>query len=199
MLRQIKTLLTIFFVNILIAGSFGCTQKQETKEVSLEKRKVLEAQESFDSNNSLRIAVGSMITPKEGYAYYKQLLDYIGEKVGRSVKFIDKGTYSEINDMLKSGDIEVAFVCGGPYVDGHNDFGLELLVAPQVNGETLYYSYIIVHASSTINNFEKLKGKTFAFADPDSNTGKLVPCSMLAEMNETPDSFFKTYIFYLCT
>jgi phosphonate transport system substrate-binding protein len=31
---------------------------------------------------------------------------------------------------LKEGKIDVAFVCGGPYVDGHEEFGLELLAAP---------------------------------------------------------------------
>jgi phosphonate transport system substrate-binding protein len=35
----------------------------------------------------------------------------------------------------------------------------------------------------------------FAFADPKSNSGKLVPTYMLARMNETPDSFFARYVF----
>jgi phosphonate transport system substrate-binding protein len=52
-----------------------------------------------------------------------------------------------------------------------------------------------VAKNSAIKNFGDLRGKSFAFTDPLSNTGKLVPTYMLARMNETPDSFFKKYIF----
>ncbi len=71
------------------------------------------------------------------------------------------------------------------------EFGLELLVAPQVYGGTVYYSYIIVSKDSPVKSFQELRGKTFAFVDPLSNSGKLVPSYMLAKMNETPESFFK--------
>ncbi|MBI5050148.1 MAG: phosphate/phosphite/phosphonate ABC transporter substrate-binding protein [Nitrospirae bacterium] len=143
----------------------------------------------------IRIAVGSMITPKAGYVYYKQLLDYIEKKLGRTVKLIDKNTYAEVNNAIKAKDIDVAFVCGRPYVDGYDESVLELLAAPQVNGKTVYYSYLIVHKDSPVKNFKGLQGKTFAFADPMSNTGKLVPTYMLIKMGETPESFFKKYIF----
>ncbi len=143
----------------------------------------------------LRIAVGAMITPKAGYAYYKQLLNYIGEKLNRPVKFVDRRSYAAINEELKLQNIDVAFVCGGPYVDGHDKFGMELLAAPQVNGKTVYYSYIIVPDNSPAKSLKDLKGKTFAFTDPLSNTGKLVPTYMLFKMGETPDTFFGKHSF----
>ncbi len=142
----------------------------------------------------IRIAVGAMITPKEGFIYYRAFLDYIGKKLSREIKFVDRQNYAEINQLLKNKLVDVAFVCSGPYVDGHNDFGLELLAAPQAYGKTEYYSYIIASKDSPINSFEDLKGKTFAFTDPLSNTGTLVPTYMLAKMGETPDSFFKETI-----
>ena len=37
---------------------------------------------------------------------------------------------------------------------------------------------------------EDLRGKGFAFTNPDSNTGKLVPTNLLASMGATPDRFF---------
>ena len=46
-----------------------------------------------------------------------------------------------------------------------------------------------------MKRFDDLRGKTFAFSDPDSNSGKLVPTYMLSRMNETPDTFFKKYVF----
>lgn len=183
---------------LLIAGfltaATGCEQKQEAKKVSLEKRELLKTEET-SRGNALRIAIGAMITPKEGFAYYKHLLDYLGEKLQRPVKLVDRGNYAEINSLLNAGNLDAAFVCSGPYVEGRDEFGLELSAVPQAHGETVYYSYIIVHKDSPVKTFEGLKGKVFAFTDPKSNTGKLVPTYMLARMDETPDSFFAGYTF----
>ena len=44
-------------------------------------------------------AVAAMISPKETFGYYRQLLDYIGEKLGRDVQFIQRKTYGEIIDI----------------------------------------------------------------------------------------------------
>lgn len=172
----------------------SCTKVEEPKKINLEKRTDTAIGQRNGEKN-IRIAVGGMITPREGLAYYKRFLDYIGEKLGRHVDFVDREDYAEINDLLRKGDIDAAFVCSGPYVDGHKDFGLELLVAPQAYGETLYYSYIIVAKSAPINSLEGLRGKKFAFTDPLSNTGKLVPTFMLTKMNETPETFFKSYTY----
>jgi phosphonate transport system substrate-binding protein len=178
---------------LICAGS--CGKKEEPRRISLEKKEAIPNHAENISEKNIRIAVGGMVTPKEGLAYYKHFLDYIGEKLGRHVSFVDREDYAEINALLREGSIDAAFVCSGPYVDGHKDFGLELLVAPQAYGETVYYSYIIVAKDSTIRDFEGLRGKRFAFTDPLSNSGKLVPTFMLARMNETPDTFFQSYVF----
>jgi phosphonate transport system substrate-binding protein len=192
MLRKIFALVGITLVLISLSS---CSKKEEPRRISLEKRENISTHAENVREKHIRIAVGGMVTPKEGLAYYKRFLDYIGEKLGEHVDFVDREDYAEINNLLKKGDIDVAFVCSGPYVDGHKDFGLELLVAPQAYGVTVYYSYIIVAEDSAINNLEGLRGKRFAFTDPLSNSGKLVPTFMLAKMNETPDTFFQSYIF----
>jgi phosphonate transport system substrate-binding protein len=136
-----------------------------------------------------------MITPKEGFAYYRKFLDYLGEHLGRHVQLVDRENYAEINQMIRDGDVDLAFVCGGPYVAGHDEFKMELLVAPQAYGQTVYYSYIIAPKDSPAASFADLRGKKFAFTDPMSNSGKLVPTHMLARMQETPDTFFSRYDF----
>jgi phosphonate transport system substrate-binding protein len=72
---------------------------------------------------------------------------------------------------------------------------MELLAAPQAYGGTVYYSYIIAAKDGPLQSFENLRGKTFAFTDPLSNSGKLVPTYLLARMNETPETFFKKFIY----
>jgi phosphonate transport system substrate-binding protein len=172
----------------------GCAKEDAPKEISLEKRGNIPAKQ-HDTGNHLRFAVGGMVTPKEGLAYYKHFFDYVGERLGQHADFVDREDYAEINNMLERGKLDLAFVCSGPYVDGHDKFGLELLVVPQAYGRTVYHSYIIVNKDSPIRNFKELRGKRFAFTDPLSNSGKLVPTYMLARMNETPDTFFQSYVF----
>jgi phosphonate transport system substrate-binding protein len=190
-----KLLFTISAALFFTISVFSCNRSEEAKVIDLEERKPLMERPEKSDHIPIRIAVGGMITPREGFAYYKQFLDYIEEKMGREVKFVDRENYAEINNLLRSNDIDVAFVCGGPYVDGHDEFGVELIAAPFAYGGTVYYSYIIVNADGGHRSFMDLKGKTFAFTDPLSNTGKLVPTYMLARMNETPESFFEKHVF----
>ncbi len=173
----------------------GCGDRGTSKKISLEKREVLPKKAEHLPQARLRIAVGGMITPKEGFFYYKEFIDYLGKKMGKPVEFVDREKYDVINNMIRDEQLDAAFVCGGPYVDGHDDFGMELLAAPQAYGKTVYYSYIIVAKDSPLKKFADLRGRTFAFADPLSNSGKLVPEYLLAKMGETPDTFFRKFVY----
>lgn len=185
-----------YIMPLLLALYFwGCSHREKSQTVDLSETIELN-QATISEGPALNVCIGSMITPEEGYAYYKKLLDYIGKKLNLKVNFVDTRTYSEANSLLKNNSIDMAFVCGGPYVEGRDDFGLELLCAPQVGGKTVYYSYIIVGKNSGIEKFEDLRGKKFAFVDPMSNTGKLAPVYMLKkEFGETPDVFFNEYLY----
>jgi phosphonate transport system substrate-binding protein len=141
------------------------------------------------------VAVAAMISPKETFVYYRQLLDYIGGKLDREIEFIQRKTYGEINELIGRGQIDLAFICSGPYVTGRERYGLELLVTPQVQGSHFYQAYLIVNKDSPFHRFEDLKGRVFAFTDPDSNTGKLVPTYWLAQMGEQPETFFGKTIY----
>lgn len=185
----------LILIGLFIIGAWGCSNNDDVKKIDLSKKTDLKTTEQPSGEKPLRIAVGGMTTPRTGFVYYKQLLNYIGDHLGRKVEFVDRENYAIINNMLKNQELDVAFVCGGPYVDGHAEFGLELLAAPLAYGEAVYYSYIIVPKDSPVKSFKELRGKTFAFTDPLSNTGKLNPTYMLARMKETPDSFFKSYYF----
>jgi phosphonate transport system substrate-binding protein len=142
----------------------------------------------------LRIAITPVLV--EHYLEINhQLITYIGERLGRPTDLVQRRSYKEISDLLEKEEVDVAFVCGRPYVLDHERFGLELLAAPLVYDEPVYYSYVIVPQDSPVQRFEELRGKRYAFSDPLSNSGHLVPAYMLARMGETPDRFFKRYIF----
>jgi len=190
-----RNLVYLMVILSLSAGLASCSRSDEPRKVSLEKKEAMTDKAVEEHADHIRIAVGGMITPKEGFGYYRQFLDYIGEKLGKGVDFVDRENYAEINALVRTGKVDVAFVCGGPYVDGHAAFGMELLAAPQAYNGTVYYSYIIVPADSPVKSFQDLRGKSFAFTDPLSNSGKLVPTYMLARAGQSPKSFFNRIIY----
>lgn len=139
----------------------------------------------------LKIGVAAMISPKETVKFYKEIVDYVGKKVGIPVEMVQKESYDEMDNLLEKGEVKIAFICSGPYVKNKDKFGVQLLVAPQSYGKPFYHAYIIVHKDSPYKSLADLKGKTFAFTDPKSNTGKLVPTYMIAKnFNKTPEQFF---------
>ena len=146
-------------------------------------------------NKSLKAAISGVISPTKTIENYEELLTYIGAKLNREVELFQRSTYSEINDLIQGQRVDVAFVCSLAYVKGNDDFGMELLVVPQIHGETVYYSYLIVPAENSIDNLGDLRGASFAFTDPISNSGYLVPTFQLSLLGESPVSFFEEYYF----
>lgn len=175
---------------------FSC-KKTDEKTVAVDLKKEIRTQRDNDLNNkqSIRIAVAAVISPKETAVYYDEMMKYVSRKLERPIELIQRKTYQEINDLLERKELDLAFVCSGPYVTGHDKFGMELLVAPMLYGKPFYQAYFIVHRNSPIKDIEGLRGKRFAFTDPNSNTGKLVPTYVLSKMGETPETFFKEVIY----
>jgi phosphonate transport system substrate-binding protein len=148
------------------------------------------------AEDTIRIGIAAMISPKDTINYYSDMIKYVGEKIGRKVDIVQHEDYSKMDSLLEKGIVSVAFICAGPYVKDHEKFGIELLVAPQSYGKPFYHAYIIVHKDSAIKNLTELRGKSFAFTDPKSNTGKLVPTYMIAKrFSSTPEKFFSNIIY----
>jgi phosphonate transport system substrate-binding protein len=139
----------------------------------------------------LRIAIAAVISPEGTVESYSPLIDYLENQLGRPVETEQRRTYAEINDLLETGEVDLAFVCTSAYIAGRKDFDMELLVAPVVNGGTFYRSKLIVSAFSTATSMAGLKNKVFAFTDPMSFTGRVYPTYLLLQMETTPSEFFQ--------
>lgn len=142
----------------------------------------------------LRVGITPVLVEKH-LDINKQLVAYLGERLGTPAVLVQRGSYEQMSELLARGEVDVAFTCGLPYVIDHERFGLELLVAPEVYSGPVYYSYVIVPADSPLGSFDELRGRTYAFSDPLSNSGWLVPVYDLARLGTTPDAFFRRTIF----
>jgi phosphonate transport system substrate-binding protein len=127
-------------------------------------------------------------------AFVNAWQDYLARRLNRPVQVVQRATYREITDLLRSGKLEFAWVCGFPYV--HNKDAMTLLAVPVYQGKPTYRSYLIVPASDhRTASIADLRGKVFAFSDRDSNSGYLVPAHDLLALHATPASFFSRTFF----
>lgn len=113
---------------------------------------------------------------------------YLESMIGTRVEFLQRGTYSPIIDGLRAGQIDLAWICGFPFVMHAREF--RLVAVPVWNGRPLYQSYLITAADSRISGLADLRGRSFAFSDPLSNSGYLYIRHLLAERKLRIDDFF---------
>lgn len=143
----------------------------------------------------LRISVASVISPRGTVESYQPLLDYLSARLGRPVELVQRRTYTETNELIGRGEVDVAFVCTSAYISGRDTYGMSLLAAPQVAGATTYHSLLLVPADSAARSMADLGGAVFAFTDPTSYSGRVYPTALVQELGETPEQFFDR-IFY---
>jgi phosphonate transport system substrate-binding protein len=143
----------------------------------------------------INVAVSTIISPRETFMYYEELFEYISDKLNCRINFKQRKTYAEVNLLLENNEVDLAFICSGAYVVGKENSEIEILVVPICNGKPLYQSYIIINNTSTIEHFEDLQGKSFAFTDPLSNSGKYYAHQRVLKLNSTPELFFSKTMF----
>jgi phosphonate transport system substrate-binding protein len=123
---------------------------------------------------------------------YRFVADYVGEKLGQQTEL----TVGRAFDEFASGEADVGFLCGLPYVEltRQPHPPVELLAAPVLTGERyggrpIYFSDVIVRADSPYQSFSDLRGRVWAYNDPDSHSGYNVTRHRLVSMGET-NGFF---------
>lgn len=145
----------------------------------------------------LNVAFASVVSPKETKSKYQLLVNYLEEKLEMKLNVVQKQSYDEVNQLLKTGEVDVAFICSLSYVLGKEEGYLEGIAVPVVNGENIYRPYLIVHRNSKIKKLEDLEGKRFAYMDPYSYSGKLSMLDMLNQKGYEEEAFFdRTFYTY---
>lgn len=138
--------------------------------------------------STLRIGLTPVFLDDQA-GFLAQWHGYLEAQLARPVEFVQRGTYREIVDLLRQNKLDIAWLCGYPYV--RNRRQLQLLAVPLYAGRPLYQSYLIVPAAdTTTRSILDLRGRVFAFSDSDSNSGFLYPNYRLLSLHERPESFF---------
>jgi len=119
---------------------------------------------------------------------------YIQARLGWPTSFVQRNSYREITELIVGERIDFAWVCSPPYVS--NRSRVRLLAIPIWRGKPLYQSYVIVPKEDLqTRSILDLEGRIYAFSDPDSNSGWLVPQVELKRAGKDARVFFRKTFF----
>lgn len=123
---------------------------------------------------------------------YQAIADAVGEALGMSTELIVETNYENCRNDVN----DVCFVCSLPYVtfESQGISPAEPVAAPVLQGDRyegrpIYFSDVIVRADSEAESFLDLRGKTWCYNEPLSQSGYGITRYHLVSIGET-DGFF---------
>ncbi|WP_353617116.1 phosphate/phosphite/phosphonate ABC transporter substrate-binding protein [Bacillus sp. E(2018)] len=114
-----------------------------------------------------------------------KLQKVLSEKMDREVKITSYPDYNGVVEAMNYDKIDMAYFGPLTYVVAHEESGAKAIVTQLIKGEPFYYSYLITHKDSKYESFEDMvtdvKNVKFAFGDPSSTSGSLIPSIKLKD------------------
>ncbi|CAN7495047.1 MULTISPECIES: phosphonate ABC transporter substrate-binding protein [unclassified Devosia] len=147
----------------------------------------------------LTIGISSGENETDAIARNQPYADYLSRELGVPVKMIRGTDYAAVIEAMRSGHVQIASVGPAAYALARKVMGDEIApvaVTLDQDGNLGYYSVIAVRADSPYQTLEDIKGKSFAFADPNSTSGYAVPSYYLStELKTSADDYFSEVAF----
>jgi phosphonate transport system substrate-binding protein len=127
------------------------------------------------------------------------ILAQLEKDLGVKVKSVTATDYRGTIEALKFKKAELGHLGPKSYVEAsaNNYANVEPIAQLQLaNGSLGYRSCLIVHSDSEVFTPEDMAGKTFAFNDPNSTSGYLVPSAFfMMDMGVDPKKYFSKITF----
>ena len=136
------------------------------------------------------------LIPTEGGAdiitRFKPLIDHLQSVLGIEVEGKSASDYAGIITAMTHKHIEFAYFGPKSYTDAANKANAEAVALEMgESGQKGYYGIIISKKGSGIKTLEQAKGRVFAFNDPNSTSGYLVPMVLFKrDLKVDPEKYF---------
>jgi phosphonate transport system substrate-binding protein len=126
----------------------------------------------------------------------RMIAQHLASRLGIRTEFVGNIRWPERERLLDVGHIHVGWICGLPYVwkADQDPAPVQLLAAPvmlhpRYQERPIYFSDVIVHRESRWTTFEDLRGASWAYNEPHSQSGYNVTRYHLATLGETSGYF----------
>jgi len=116
----------------------------------------------------------------------KVLHKYLEEHTPYKFKFAIPASYIAVVEAFGTKRADVASLPTFGYIMAHQKFGVEALLTVIRYGEDTYKAQIVARTDGPIKKLEDINGKKFAFVDPASTSGYLLPSKLFADKNIKP-------------
>ncbi|NWG87803.1 MAG: phosphate/phosphite/phosphonate ABC transporter substrate-binding protein [Hydrogenophilaceae bacterium] len=134
------------------------------------------------ADKPLILAVHPYLPAKEIQQRFAPLAAYLGQTLGKPVEVRIGGSYDEHIEAIGRDRVDIAFMGPASYVRMLDQYGSKPLLGRfEVNHQPHLYGVIAVRQDSPLRALKQLKGKRFAFGDPESTMSHIVPHAMLKD------------------
>lgn len=135
---------------------------------------------SAGADDALILGVHPYLPPKDLIKRFEPLAGYLGKAIGRPVEVRIGRNYDDHIEAIGKERIDIAFMGPVSYIKLVEHHGKKPILARlETNGLPTFRGTIVTRRESPLKTLAELKGKRFAFGDPDSTMSHLVPEHML--------------------
>lgn len=131
-------------------------------------------------------------------ARFKDVAAAFKQKTGVEMRIFTASDYAGTIQALTGGQIHMAQMGGSGYASAwidSNGMVEPLVVNQEIDGQLGYHSILIVKSDSPYKSLADLKGKSLAWADPNSTSGYLIPLVTLRAAGIEPAKHFGKTLF----
>ena len=132
------------------------------------------------------------------HAVTAAIADYLAQQLNLETKFIIDPPWEECLQGILTGQIQIGWMCGYPYVmeTAVPNPAIVLLALPVMAGaryqnQPIYFSDVVVRHDSPFEKFEDLRGAIWAYNEVGSQSGYHIVRYKLAQLGENGDFFGK--------
>lgn len=134
-----------------------------------------------DDRDLLRLGVIPLESPAEMHRRFSPLAAYFSRLLGRTVELKVALDFAGAVTDLGEGRTQIAYLTPSTYVMARESFGAVLLAKALRDGKPFQHSVLISRARDGMKSVKDIRGRSFAFGDPNSTSSHIVPRAMLQE------------------
>ncbi len=127
---------------------------------------------------------------------FTPMMNYLSAQTGMKVNFIRTISYAETQEGFINGVLDMGILNTLSFLEIESKHVVTPIAERLKKGKTTYQTYIIVRKDSTIIDLSQIKGKIFAFGDPNSTSSTLIPQKLLAEADIDIYTNLKQFIYF---